>query len=71
MASEKVRHIATRNRFRFVFLACDYLYYDSARAQYMCALVESGYSSTRKCRQCKKLKAITSEEPIVDLRNIK
>lgn len=59
----------TRNRFRFVYMTCDYLYYDSARCQYMCALVETGYSSPRKCRTCKKLKAVVTESPNVDLRN--
>lgn len=57
-------------RFKYVFFACKYIYFDAQTNSYVCASNGKKMKSTGHCKRCSNLKTFVQESPTMDLRNL-
>lgn len=60
------------NRYKFVFMSCNHLYFDAKKRQFCCACSATDFDDVIRCKRCKRgtLKAHITNNPIIDLRKL-
>lgn len=60
------------NRYKYVFMHCEHLYYDAKSKVFCCARSATAFDGIIRCKRCRHgtLKAYVSSDHVIDLENL-